>query len=253
MCRFVLTVLLQLFVISSFAAEAETRRTISVSGDADVLVTPDSITLTLGVETSSPVLSQAKATNDENTTRIVEASIANGVARGNIKTDYLRIEPRYRDWPNQQFLGYWVQRNVVLELKDLTKFESVLSAVLLTGANYVHGIEFRTSELRKHRDKARSLAIAAAKEKAIALAAELQQTIGAPTSISETNSWWRSSYGSHWGSSGSQGMAQNVVSNVSSTAGEADSGSALEPGKIRVNANVSVTFELQTTGSLVFR
>ena len=45
-----------------------------------------------------------------------------------------------------------------ITLKDTSKFEDVLTESLQEGANYVHGIEFRTTELRKHRDAVRALA-----------------------------------------------------------------------------------------------
>ena len=50
-------------------------------------------------------------------------------------------------------------------LKDISKYEDVLSGVLESGANYVEGIEFRTTELRKYRDQARVMAIKAAKDR----------------------------------------------------------------------------------------
>ena len=46
------------------------------------------------------------------------------------------------------------------------QFEELLSRVLLAGANHIYDIDFSTSELRKHRDAARALAMKAAQEKA---------------------------------------------------------------------------------------
>ena len=49
----------------------------------------------------------------------------------------------------------------------------------------MEGIEFRTTQIRKHKDKARQMAIRAAQEKAIALTKEIGQTIGKAYSITE--------------------------------------------------------------------
>jgi uncharacterized protein YggE len=73
-----------------------------------------------------------------------------------------------------------VTRRIAVILHDLSKFESLLSGVLQAGVNYVHNIEFRNTELRKHRARARSMAILAAREKAVALAKDLGQKVGRP-------------------------------------------------------------------------
>ena len=87
------------------------------------------------------------------------------------------------------------------------------------------------------------MAIKAAKEKAISLAKELGQSIGEPHSIQENRTWWRSGYNRGWGSSWGSGMAQNIVQNVGGASNsESDTGIAL--GQIKVNATVSVSFEL---------
>ena len=114
---------------------------------------------------------------------------------------------------------------------------------LEVGANYVHGVQFRTTELRKYRDQARAKAIIAAKEKAVALAKELGQKVGQPRTINEGYGGWYSPYNSGWwGSYGYGGMTQNVVQNVGSGSSETEGTIAL--GMITVNAKITVTFEL---------
>jgi uncharacterized protein YggE len=106
----------------------------------------------------------------------------------------------------------------------------------------VHGIQFRSTELREHRDRARDLAIRAAKEKAVALAGALDQKVGEPIAIHEEHNGWYSGYGAWWGSHWSGGMTQNVIQNASSD-GLAVEGS-IAPGQIAITARVSVSFEL---------
>jgi uncharacterized protein YggE len=111
---------------------------------------------------------------------------------------------------------------------------------LKAGVNHVHGVDFRTTELRKHRDRARSLAIQAAREKATMMAGELGQRIGQPHSIREGHAGWWSWYGRWWGSSWRGRMSQNVIQEASGGTG----GGTLAPGQIAITANVTVTFEL---------
>lgn len=107
--------------------------------------------------------------------------------------------------------------------------------------NYVHGIQFRTTELRQYRDEARALAIRVAREKAEAMAKELGETVGRPENIREDNAGWWSGYESWWGRGQGGGPAQNVVQNLGgSTAPEG----ALAPGQIAVTARVTVSFAL---------
>lgn len=224
------------------AAQEESRRTISVSGDAEVRVAPDEVILTLGIETSDMDLNTAKSENDRLASAVIGVAKQHGVEEKHLQTGHISIEPRYEtEYARRNFLGYFVRKTIVVTLRDLNQFESLLSDALEAGTNYVHGIDFRTTELRKHRDQARALAIVAAKEKAEAMAKELGQSIGQPVSIDEGYSHLFSPYGGWWGARHGGGVAQNVIQN-------AGGGGALDgptmPGQITVSAGVRVTFEL---------
>src|SRR5438105_15796579 len=103
----------------------------------------------------------------------------------------MHVEPHYDNrYDNGQpaerkFLGYYMTKNITITLRDISKFEKLITEALKLGTNYINGIHFQTTELRKFRDQARLDAIRAAKEKAIALAAELGQKIGKPITITE--------------------------------------------------------------------
>jgi uncharacterized protein YggE len=106
----------------------------------------------------------------------------------------------------------------------------------------VLGIQFRTTELRKHRDEARGLAIQAAREKAVAMAGELGQAVGPPKTIYEQQVGWYSAYNAWWGARYGGSMSQNVIQETG--AGTMSSATTVAPGQITVNAKVTVTFEL---------
>ncbi|MEP7287194.1 MAG: SIMPL domain-containing protein [Chloroflexota bacterium] len=223
------------------AAGPDQLRTISVSGEAQINVVPDEVIITLGVETSDMVLKTAKSQNDDQVAKVLAVAKDNGIAPEKVQTDYLTVEPRY-DGTSQQrnFIGFFVRKNIVITLKDLTKFEGLLSGVLDGGANYVNGIQFRTTELRKYRDQARALAIKAAKEKATALAGEVDQKLGKPISISENQAGWF-----YYGAQNFGNISQNAIQNAQGSAGStSDSDTSFAPGQIAVTANVNVTFEL---------
>ena len=232
------------FLSPSCVQEQTKPRLITVTGDAEVRVTPDEVILTIGVETSDKNLNIAKSKNDKLVKKVLALAKEYNIEPKHIQTNYLNIEPRYRYmYEEKDFIGYFIKKTIVFTLKDISKFEDLLSSVLKTGANYVHGIQFRTTELRKHKDQARSLAIKAAQEKAIDLATELGQKISKPHTIQEEQSGWWSYYNSWWGSRWGGGMAQNVVQNVGQ--GPATTEGSIALGQITVNARITVSFELE--------
>jgi uncharacterized protein len=214
---------------------------ISVTGEAEVRVVPDEVIVVLGVETFNRELRLAKEANDRVVAAVLDVARRHHVPDEHIQTDYIQVEPRYRNsGPENELLGYAARSTVEVTLRKLDHFETLLSESLEAGANYVHGIDFRTTELRTYRDQARDLAIKAAREKAVDLAAALGETIGRPTKIGEGWTGWGSGYGSWWGRGRGGSMSQNVVQSV----GSGGSMGPVAPGQIAVTARVSVTFEL---------
>jgi uncharacterized protein YggE len=132
----------------------------------------------------------------------------------------------------------------VVILREVGKFESLLTAMVEGGVTNIRNVEFNTTQLRKYRDRARSLAINAAKEKARDLVKELDLTLGKPLSVSESGS---SQYygGSLWWGSRGGSISQNVVENAPSSAVGVDTEETVALGQIGVKANVNVSFEMK--------
>ncbi len=224
--------------ITAQPAPAEPR-SITTTGEAEVRVAPDQVVITLGVQTDFGNLDYSKEMNDTAVGKIVTAAKASGVTDSQIQTEYISIRP-----PNSYYSSgnlYRVQRTVTVTLNDLSKFEKLLTDVVQGGYTTLFSVDFRLTDLRKYRDQARSMAINAAKEKAQALAGELDQTVGRPLSVQEQYSRSYSWYGFGWGytSSGSQNVSTN-----SGTTTQAE-GSVTAPRQISVTASVTVKFELK--------
>jgi len=218
---------------------------VTVNGHAEVRVIPDEVIVSLGVQTFDPELSKAKAENDSRVTAVLAAAEALDIPREHIRTEHVDLRPVYRDYheTTSDFLHYRVRKTLVITLRDIDKFEALLSAALEAGATHVHSVDFRTTELRKHRDHARALAIVAAREKAEALAKELGVSIGDVHTIREDYARWWSGYGSWWGGRGGGGMTQNVVQVAGAQGGDAEGPTV--PGQIAVDARVTASFVLK--------
>ncbi len=238
-----LTVLLLAAAMLPAAARAAEPRLITVTGNAAIRIVPDEVILTFGVETIHKELAAAKKENDQKIRAIIQFVKDQEIEGKYIQTDYINIEPRYRNQhEHSEFVGYFVRKTIVVTLRDISKFEAVLSGALESGANYVHGVQFQTTELRKHRDKARTMAIKAAREKASSMAGELGQEIGKPHTIHEGHTGWTCGYNSHWGTRRGAFMAQNSIQEIPLDA-QTDGSIAL--GQIEVNAAITVTFEME--------
>jgi len=206
-------------------------RLISVVGTAEIMATPDEAVVSFGVESRDKVLTVAKSQNDARVKKVMTLTRASGVEQKDIKTSTLRMGPEYSDEKIPRLLGYDVSQTIAITLKDLSKYEGLMTQLLEAGVNRVDGLNFRLSELRKYRDDARSKAIAAAKEKATAMATDLGQTIGKPWAITEE---------------GGEAEVANFVEAFWQRRSNAElGGSTVAPGQVTVRSSVRVSFQLE--------
>ena len=210
---------------------------ITVSGSAEVKVAPDEINLRFAVDTRNENLEHAKREYDE----IVSKSLAflknSGVNEKDVQTDFISIQPNYEYGSSStKAAHYIVRKSIEVKLHRIKVFEGILTGLLTNGVNEVYGIEFRTTELRKHRDEARAMAIRAAMEKADALASEIKVKRGKVYSVNENDS------GGYWGGNFRGGPSQNIGLNAGGASVE---DGALAVGQISVSASVNVSFLIE--------
>lgn len=160
-------------------------RLISVEGTAEINVAPDEAVLTLGIDSRDKVLAVAKSENDARVKKIMKLTQATGVEQKGIQTSALRMGRMYSDERVPRFLGYEVSQTIAITLKDVSKYEGLMTRLLEAGVNRVDDASFRIAETRKYKDEARSKAVAAARGKATGMAKELGQTVGKPWEVTE--------------------------------------------------------------------
>ena len=232
---------------SAWAQESrhyDDRPKITVSGEAVVSVKPDKVVITLGIETSDKDISNSKAQNNEILQRTIARLKEIGVPEKEMQTDNLSIEPRWRHSNHENFIGYFVRNTLVVTITDVDTVEAVITGALKSGVNYIHNVDFQTTDFREHREQARVLALKEARDKADKMAAVLGQKAGRPLMIQEGHSpWWHHSSWTRWGASRSHTMSQVMVQADRGDPGETTDSIAL--GKLNIRANVTVTFELE--------
>jgi uncharacterized protein YggE len=223
-----------LSVLPAWAADAPAPpRTVSTSGQAVIHVVPDEAVIYFTVLTFDHDLDKATQANSESCRTLVAALKQMGIDDKSINTDRLNVQLKYSDWQNPgTFVGFSIQRSYMINLKDIKQFEKLVETALKNGANQIGGFEFRTSELRKYREQARSMAIQAAREKAVALARELDCKILKPRTITESPD-------RDYGRSG------NANYQAQSEGPGSESGDIMPPGQIEIRASIDVTFDME--------
>jgi hypothetical protein len=235
----VASVVLLFFIASLRVTLAEDNiprpRLISVTGTSEINVAPDQVILNLGVECRDKVLAAAKAQNDARSKRVIVLASKAGIEPKDVQTSALQMNRTYSEERYPRFIGFDVSQTITMTLKDLSKYETLMTRLLEAGINRVDGISFQVGEARKCKDEARSKAMQAAKEKAVAMAAELGQTVGKPWEISEQDGE---------NPFNSMSVMANTLGGYANAPREGKE-STVAPGQVAIRASVRVSFQLE--------
>ena len=167
-----------------------------------------------------------------NTSRKILAALKGlGIDDKDIQTEYLYLQPMIDYRKGLRITNFTAEQSLSVKVRDLSKLDDVMDAVMSAGANHIGGIEYQSSELRKYKDEARDAAAKAAREKADALAKALGNQIGKTYSIEEVQQ--SEGYYAYGGLAANTAMEEDK-SRAPSTA----------PGELTVKASVIVTFDL---------
>jgi uncharacterized protein YggE len=231
------------FTIQTFAQNTAEPPLITVSGQAEVRVAPDEVVFTLGVEFVDKDMLAAKKRTDDSVREVLAIAARNNIKPADVQTSYISVQPKYntddleysaRQSVKREFVGYQVSKTVAVILRDISRFDTLLSDVLKAGVTRLSNVEFRDSQIRQHRDQARVMAIIAAQEKAKLLTRNIGQSIGPAYSIREGTFTPYST----------NNFSQNATSVAGSAGADSGSDGAIAPGQISVTAQVTVSFRL---------
>jgi uncharacterized protein len=145
---------------------------IVVSGIGRVAVVPDVADLHLGVSVSRPTVDAAKADAGRTMDAILAAVDAAGVARRDVRTSLLSVQPRYdyRDGRPPTLTGYELANVVEVTVRDLGRLGEVVDGTLAAGATSMDSLSFRVDDPAPAEREARLAAMASATAAAEVLA-----------------------------------------------------------------------------------
>ncbi|SNZ20813.1 SIMPL domain-containing protein [Cohaesibacter gelatinilyticus] len=188
-----LAAIIPLMVSPSLAAEQQAG-TISINGTGMVEMTPDLAIISAGVHSRSKTTKQALADNNSKMAALFSTLEEAGIDKKDMQTSNFNIHPEMR-YPRKgenkppMIVGYNVNNQLTVKIRDLAKIGTVLTALVEAGANNMSGLRFDVSNKKSKLEEARKAALADAKAKANLYATELGVKIKRLKSLSESGGY----------------------------------------------------------------
>jgi uncharacterized protein len=224
-------VLILAMVLSACGTAAAQPRTLNVSGNGTVYLTPDIANIYIGVHTEDPVIAAAVSNNNTQTQTLVDALKKAGVAAKDIQTSNFSVyNTQSFDKVSSQPTGssYAVDNTVYITVRDLTKLGTLLNTAVSAGANNINSITFDVAD--------KTAAMAQARQKAMAnassLAIELAQTAGVKLGEIQNVTYSDNSPLPYYGMGGGGTAAPNASVPI-------------QPGQTQISVTVSVTYVIK--------
>jgi uncharacterized protein YggE len=159
--------LLFLIIPTLDAAEIDVRRHIEVQGTAEILVAPDFATWQIVIRGEADSLSDASSSLGESSEALMTSLASAGFPEDSPKLSAISSGRRYDNIKNQRvFMGFFAERKVVIELRDLNKRQELEQLLLKDDRVEIVGISAQSSEHEANRQRSLLSAAAVAKDKA---------------------------------------------------------------------------------------
>ncbi len=208
---------------------------ISVNGTGTILVKPDVVRLSVGVQLQAPTVTEAQQQAAQKSQAITEALKKAGVKDTDIATADYNIAPNYRYVDKQPPVleGYNISTQLAVTLREIGKAGQIIDAAGQAGANQIGNISFTLDNNAEALKQARTAAMEDARLKADQLAAGGKVAVGSVISVVE----------------GSQNLPPQVRQFAdapsSGASGLAQARTVIESGQFQVIVNVQVTFGIK--------
>jgi len=209
-------------------------RTLTVTGNGTIYLTPDTAYIYIGVHTDDADLATAVSKNNTQAQALVDALKKAGVTGADIQTSNFSVYTN----PNggiDKMTGqaitnstyYSVDNTVYVTARDLTHLGSLLNAAVGAGANSINSITFDVADKTAAQAQARQKAM----DNAASLAGELAQTAKVSLGTIQTISYSDNTYSAYYGMGGGGASAPNASVPI-------------QPGQTQVSVSVSVTYAI---------
>jgi uncharacterized protein len=213
-----------------------------VRGEAELMVSPDQVSVVLGVTTESSTAKKAMAENTQTMQAIIQALHKLGLVDKDYKTQNFRVQPLWSSRPKGEssqwkpnIIAHRVSNDLRVTTTLLNRVGEIIADTTSAGANQIHSIEFSLSDERQYRSQAITQAMENAKADAQTLALASGDKIKRTMSLRLDNS--------------SASVMQVESFMEKSRLMMADQAPLapppIESGDVRISASVSVVYELE--------
>lgn len=221
-------------------------RTISVSGEGEVSLSPDKVTVTFSVISNATSPTEAAQANTDASAAVIDSLTALGVGKTSIRLESLSLRqlteyiPGRKDEPSRTVVtGYEARRDVAVDLTDTSGdaefplLAPLLSTIVTAGANTIQGVTFSLLDPSAARADALEAATRDALLRATSIVSGLGQgyALGAVLSVSE-------------GSVGGQPFAPMAKFAFAEAADAPTTQQVAPPGQLTITATVTLVAEL---------
>ncbi|ERI89860.1 hypothetical protein HMPREF1982_04125 [Clostridiales bacterium oral taxon 876 str. F0540] len=163
---------------------------LKLEGNSSIMVKPDIAAAFLGVITQNKNLADAQSENAEISNKVISSLLNLGIKDKDIKTENFSISPEYDYVDGKQiFRGYKVTNNLRITIRDISQVGTVIDTAVANGANTVYNVNFSLSNREEVYNRALSLAIKNAVDKALSVEKTLNIVVDkTPAEILEESS-----------------------------------------------------------------
>jgi uncharacterized protein len=232
---FVSVMVLALILSACGPSSVPATRSLTVSGNGTVYLTPDIAYIYIGVHTENSSISQAVSTNNTQAQALVDALKNAGIAGADIQTSNFSVYTNSNggiDKVTGQALPsgtyYSVDNTVYVTVRDLSKLGMLLNTAVGAGANNISSITFDVADKTAAQTQARQKAM----DNAATLAGELASTAKLSLGTIQTITYSDNTYTPYFGMGGGGASAPNASVPI-------------QPGQMQVSVSVSVTYAIK--------
>ncbi|HPJ09071.1 MAG TPA: SIMPL domain-containing protein [Flavobacterium sp.] len=212
------------------AQEIKPIPTVNVTGEGKIKIVPDQVSITIGVESKGTNSVEVKKENDIKIDAVLKSIKKFGIAKEDFQTARVALYPNYDYEKKRQTYG--ALQTIEVLLRDLSKYDALMSDLTATGVNRIDNVIFKSSQFKQLQSDARKLAVKDAKAKAEDFATGLGQKIGRAVSISDNSQGYEPP----------RPVMYKAMAMADAGAPERET---LAPGELEVIVNVNVSFVLE--------
>jgi uncharacterized protein YggE len=161
-----------------------------VSGTGSAVGVPDQLRFTVTVHHSAAEVTDAMNATSADTRKVVRALTTAGVAKKDIRTTSVSVQPNYRYSGGQELIsGYSASERIAVKVRDIKIAGTVISTTATAAGNAVRigGLAMSVADPSGLQEQARSQAIADARTKAEQFAKAAGRKLGEVTVVEESS------------------------------------------------------------------